>query len=60
MQNNLMTVRQVAQRLGVREDYLRKLAREGRVPMFQIVKSGDWRIREDTFEEWVKTRQVHG
>lgn len=57
----LMTVSMVAKRLNLKDETVREMARKQRIPMFKIARTGDWRIEEEQFLQWVRTqRPVHG
>ena len=52
----IMTLREVAQYLGLHIMTVYKLTREGRVPAAKI--GGQWRFKRDILEEWLET-QMH-
>ena len=51
-----MTLREVAQYLGLHVMTVYKLTREGRVPAAKI--GGQWRFKRDVLDEWLET-QMH-
>lgn len=51
-----MTLREVAQYLGLHIMTVYKLTREGRVPAAKI--GGQWRFKRDVLDEWLD-RQMH-
>ena len=54
--DNIMTLREVAQYLGLHVMTGYKLTREGRVPAAKI--GGQWRFKRDVLDEWLET-QMH-
>ena len=52
----IMTLREVAQYLGLHVMTVYKLTREGRMPAAKI--GGQWRFKRDVLEEWLET-QMH-
>ena len=52
----IMTLREVAQYLGLHIMTVYKLTREGRVPAAKI--GGQWRFKRDVLEDWLET-QMH-
>lgn len=54
--DQIMTLREVAQYLGLHIMTVYKLTREGRVPAAKI--GGQWRFKRDVLEEWLDT-QMH-
>jgi len=54
--DNIMTLREVAQYLGLHVMTVYKLTREGRVPAAKI--GGQWRFKRDVLDEWLET-QMH-
>ena len=52
----IMTLREVAQYLGLHVMTVYKLTREGRVPAAKI--GGQWRFKRDVLDEWLET-QMH-
>ena len=55
-QEQIMTLREVAQYLGLHIMTVYKLTREGRVPAAKI--GGQWRFKRDVLEHWLET-QMH-
>jgi len=53
---NIMTLREVAQYLGLHVMTVYKLTREGRVPAAKI--GGQWRFKRDVLDEWLEA-QMH-
>ena len=54
--SNIMTLREVAQYLGLHVMTVYKLTREGRVPAAKI--GGQWRFKRDVLDDWLET-QMH-
>ncbi len=54
--DQIMTLREVAQYLGLHVMTVYKLTREGRVPAAKI--GGQWRFKRDVLDEWLET-QMH-
>lgn len=52
----IMTLREVAQYLGLHIMTVYKLTREGRVPAAKI--GGQWRFKRDVLDTWLET-QMH-
>ena len=52
----IMTLREVAQYLGLHIMTVYKLTREGRVPAAKI--GGQWRFKRDVLDSWLET-QMH-
>ena len=50
----IMTLRQVAQYLGLHIMTVYKLTREGRMPAAKI--GGQWRFKRDVLDEWLETK----
>ena len=54
--HQIMTLREVAQYLGLHVMTVYKLTREGRVPAAKI--GGQWRFKRNVLDEWLET-QMH-
>ena len=54
--DQIMTLREVAQYLGLHVMTVYKLTREGRVPAAKI--GGQWRFKRDVLDDWLET-QMH-
>ncbi len=54
--DQIMTLREVAQYLGLHVMTVYKLTREGRVPAAKI--GGQWRFKRDILESWLEA-QMH-
>ena len=53
----IMTLREVAQYLGLHVMTVYKLTREGRVPAAKI--GGQWRFKRDVLDEWLESQMHH-
>ena len=53
----IMTLREVAQYLGLHAMTVYKLTREGRVPAAKI--GGQWRFKRDVLDQWLETQMHH-
>lgn len=53
----IMTLREVAQYLGLHVMTVYKLTREGRVPAAKI--GGQWRFKRDVLDDWLETQMHH-
>lgn len=51
---DIMTLREVAQYLGLHVMTVYKLTREGRVPAVKI--GGQWRFKRDVLDQWLETQ----
>lgn len=47
----LITISDAAETFSMSEEYLRKLAREGKIPAYRLGKTGEWRIDLDGMKE---------
>ena len=52
--DQIMTLREVAQYLGLHVMTVYKLTREGRVPAAKI--GGQWRFKRDVLDGWLETQ----
>ena len=52
MGNDIMTVREVATYLKIKEKTAYRLAAEGRIPGFRV--GGSWRFRVSDIERWIE------
>lgn len=53
----IMTLREVAQYLGLHVMTVYKLTREGRVPAAKI--GGQWRFKRDVLDGWLEAQMNH-
>ena len=53
----IMTLREVAQYLGLHAMTVYKLTREGRVPAAKI--GGQWRFKRDVLDQWLESQMHH-
>ena len=56
IKDQIMTLREVAQYLGLHVMTVYKLTREGRVPAAKI--GGQWRFKRDVLNDWLEA-QMH-
>lgn len=49
---DILTVKEIAEYLKVKEKTAYKLVAEGRIPGFKV--GGSWRFRRQEIEEWIK------
>ena len=54
--NNIMTLGEVANYLGLHVMTVYKLTREGRVPAAKI--GGQWRFKRDILDEWLEAQML--
>ena len=52
--NQIMTLREVAQYLGLHVMTVYKLTREGRLPSAKV--GGQWRFKRDVLDEWLEAQ----
>jgi excisionase family DNA binding protein len=55
--DQIMTLREVAQYLGLHVMTVYKLTREGRVPAAKI--GGQWRFKRDVLDGWLEAQMNH-
>lgn len=53
--NEMLTVEEVAQKLRMHPDHIKRLLRAGRMPGYKI--EGSWRVKQDELEQWVEDRK---
>lgn len=58
MDDEIMTVREVAAYLKIKEKTAYRLASEGRIPGFKV--GGSWRFRRKDIESWISTQSGDG
>lgn len=54
MDSDVLTVREVAAYLKIKEKTAYRLAAEGKIPGFKV--GGSWRFRQSDIESWIKTQ----
>ena len=52
METDIMTIKEVAKYLKVKEKTAYKLVAEGKIPGFKV--GGSWRFRKREIEDWIK------
>ena len=55
MESDIMTIKEVAAYLKVKENTAYKLAAEGKIPGFKV--GGSWRFKRSEIEKWIDTEQ---
>lgn len=56
MDTDILTVREVAAYLKIKEKTAYRLAAEGKIPGFKV--GGSWRFRQQDIESWIKTQSA--
>ena len=51
MQSDIMTIREVAEYLKLKEKTAYRLVAEGKIPGFKV--GGSWRFRRSQIEQWI-------
>lgn len=54
MDSDVLTVREVAAYLKIKEKTAYRLAAEGKIPGFKV--GGSWRFRQRDIENWIETQ----
>lgn len=55
MESDIMTIKEVAEYLKVKNNTTYKLAAEGKIPGFKV--GGSWRFKRSEIEKWIDTEQ---
>ncbi len=55
MESDIMTIKEVAEYLKVKENTAYKLAAEGKIPGFKV--GGSWRFKRNEIEKWIDAEQ---
>ena len=58
METDIMTIKEVAKYLKVKEKTAYKLVAEGKIPGFKV--GGSWRFRRDEIEKMTKSQSLGG
>ncbi len=58
MNSKLVTIEEAAERLGVKESYIKRMCREQKIRAFKVGKF--WRMTEPSFSEFVNNLDVNG
>lgn len=53
--DDLLTVEEVAQKLKMHPDHIKRLLRAGKIPGYKI--EGSWRVKQDELEKWIEDRK---
>lgn len=51
--DKLLTIKDVAERIGFNRSTTYQLAQSGKLPAFKLTKGGSWRIREADLISWI-------
>ena len=54
MESDILTIKEVAEYLKVKEKTAYKLVAEGKIPGFKV--GGSWRFRKREIEEWIEKK----
>ena len=57
METDIMTIKEVAEYLKLKEKTAYKLVAEGKIPGFKV--GGSWRFRKGEIEAWIKQQSDH-
>ena len=60
LRQDVISVAQACEFLGVHRNTLYKHIRTGEVPAFKLMPGGRWRLRKSALEEWLEDRQGRG
>ena len=55
MESDILTIKDVAEYLKIKEKTAYKLAAEGKLPGFKA--GGSWRFRQSEIEKWIKRQE---
>ena len=58
METDIMTIKEVAEYLKVKEKTAYKLVAEGKIPGFKV--GGSWRFRKEEIDAWIKRQSAQG
>lgn len=53
--DELLTVEEVAQKLKMHPDHIKRLLRAGKIPGYKI--EGSWRVKQSQLEKWIEERR---
>lgn len=57
MSKKVLSMRQVAERLGLCAETARRWAVSGKIPAFRYDDKGRWRVYEDELDDWIRQRK---
>ncbi len=57
METDIMTIKEVAEYLKVKEKTAYKLVADGKIPGFKV--GGSWRFRKGEIDSWIKQQSDH-
>ena len=55
MEDELLTVEEVAQKLKMNPDHIKRLLRSGKIPGYKI--EGSWRVKQSELDRWIEDRK---
>ena len=58
MENEIWTIKEVADYLRLKEKTAYALAAQGKLPGFKV--GGSWRFRRDEIDSWIKEQELKG
>lgn len=58
METDIMTIKEVADYLKLKEKTAYKLVAEGKIPGFKV--GGSWRFKKSEIEKWIEERSQEG
>lgn len=58
METDIMTIKEVAEYLKLKEKTAYKLVAEGKIPGFKV--GGSWRFKKSEIEKWIEERSQEG
>jgi len=58
METDIMTIKEVADYLKLKEKTAYKLVAEGKIPGFKV--GGPWRFKKSEIEKWIEERSQEG
>lgn len=57
MTSDIMTIKEVAAYLKLKEKTAYRLAAEGKIPGFKV--GGSWRFKQGDIEQWIESKKEH-
>ncbi len=57
MESDIMTIKEIAEYLKVKEKTAYKLVAEGKIPGFKV--GGSWRFRKSEIDGWIDKQSQH-
>lgn len=56
--DNIISIREACDFLGIHRNTLYKLIRAGEVPAFRLSRGGPWKFRQNDLEQWLEDKQT--